>query len=159
MNLWWWRTRNGDWAGVLCQFLNSHRPGGQQTRNSERSVIVGKVLKETKTCLPEDCMIVLFLGNSTYYKNHLRRCGWGGTNGKEPACQWRLDVRHTNSIPGSGRSLGEGNGNQLQYSCLENPMDRGAWWATVHRFAWSWTQLKRLSTSWHGWNRAGFQVR
>ena len=36
------------------------------------------------------------------------------------------------SIPGSGRSPGEGNGNSLQYSCLENPMDRGAWWATVH---------------------------
>ena len=39
----------------------------------------------------------------------------------------------THSIPGSGRSPGEGNGNPLQYSCLENPMDRGAWWATVHR--------------------------
>ena len=38
------------------------------------------------------------------------------------------------SIPGSGRSPGEGNGNLLQYSCLENPMDRGAWWATVHGF-------------------------
>ena len=36
------------------------------------------------------------------------------------------------SIPGSGRSPGEGNGNPLQYSCLENPMDRGVWWATVH---------------------------
>ena len=36
------------------------------------------------------------------------------------------------SIPGSGRSPGEGNGNPLQYSCLENPMDRGDWWATVH---------------------------
>ena len=36
------------------------------------------------------------------------------------------------SIPGSGRSPGEGNGNPLQYSCLENPMDGGAWWATVH---------------------------
>ena len=35
-------------------------------------------------------------------------------------------------IPGSGRSPGEGNGNPLQYSCLENPMDRGAWWSTVH---------------------------
>ena len=35
-------------------------------------------------------------------------------------------------IPGSGRPLGEGNGNPLQYSCLENPMDRGAWWATGH---------------------------
>ena len=37
------------------------------------------------------------------------------------------------SIPGSARSTGEGNGNPLQYSCLENPMDGGAWWATVHR--------------------------
>ena len=36
------------------------------------------------------------------------------------------------SIPGSGRSSGEGNGNPLHYSCLENPVDRGAWWATVH---------------------------
>ena len=39
------------------------------------------------------------------------------------------------SNPGSGRSPGDGNGNPLQYSCLENPMDRGAWWATVHRVA------------------------
>ena len=39
------------------------------------------------------------------------------------------------SIPGSGRSSGGGNGNLLRYSCLENPMDRGAWWATVHRAA------------------------
>ena len=45
------------------------------------------------------------------------------------------DVRDMGSIPGSGRSLGGGHGNQLQYSCLENPMDRGAWWATVHRVA------------------------
>ena len=42
------------------------------------------------------------------------------------------DVRDAGSIPGSERSPGEGNGNPLQYSCLENPMDRGAWWATVH---------------------------
>ena len=43
-------------------------------------------------------------------------------------------------IPGSGRSPGEGNGNPLQYFCLENPMDRGAWWATVHRVAKSRTR-------------------
>ena len=41
-------------------------------------------------------------------------------------------------IPGLGRSPGEGNGNPLQYSCLGNPMDRGAWWAIVHRGAKSW---------------------
>ena len=49
------------------------------------------------------------------------------------------------SIPGLGRSPGGGHGNPLQYSCLENPVDRGAWWAMVHRAAKSWIQLKRLS--------------
>ena len=43
------------------------------------------------------------------------------------------DVRVVSSIPGSGRSPGGGYGNPLQYSCLENSMDRGAWWATIHR--------------------------
>ena len=45
------------------------------------------------------------------------------------------------SFPGSGRSPGVGNGNPFQYSCLENPMDRGVWWVTVHDIAKSWTQL------------------
>ena len=49
-------------------------------------------------------------------------------------------------IPGSGRSPGGGHGNPLQYCCLENPMARGAWWATVHGVAKSRSQLKRLST-------------
>ena len=43
------------------------------------------------------------------------------------------DIRDVGSIPGSGRSLGGGHGNPLQYSCLEKPMDTGAWWATVRR--------------------------
>ena len=51
------------------------------------------------------------------------------------------------SVPGSGRSPGEGNGNPLQCSCLENPRDGGAWWATVHGAAQSRTRLKRLSSS------------
>ena len=55
------------------------------------------------------------------------------------------DERDKGLIPESGRSPEEGNGNPLQDSCLESPMDRGAWWTTVHRFAKSWTQLKRLS--------------
>ena len=45
------------------------------------------------------------------------------------------DIRDAGFIPGLGRSPGEGNGNPLQYPCLENPMVRGAWWATVHRVA------------------------
>ena len=52
-------------------------------------------------------------------------------------------------IPGSGRSPGEGNGNPLQYSGLENPMDGGAWWATVHGVAKSRTQLTSLSLSFY----------
>jgi len=47
----------------------------------------------------------------------------------------------TSLIPGSGRSPGGGNGNPLQYSCLENPMDRGGWWAIVHGVTKSWTRL------------------
>ena len=58
------------------------------------------------------------------------------------------DIRDTGSIPGLGRSPGEGNGNPLQYPCLENPMDRGAWWVTVHRVAKSQTRQKRLSKQW-----------
>ena len=52
------------------------------------------------------------------------------------------DLRDAGSILVSGRSSGGGHDHPLQYSCLENPMDRGAWWATVHRVAESWTQLK-----------------
>ena len=59
------------------------------------------------------------------------------------------DIRDTGSIPGSGRSPGGGPSNPLQYSCLENPMDRGAWWATVHGVAKSWTQMKQLNTHIH----------
>ena len=58
-------------------------------------------------------------------------------SGKESICQ----ARDTGSIPGLGRSAGEGNGNTLQYSCLGNPMDRGIWRATVHRVAKSQTRL------------------
>ena len=54
-------------------------------------------------------------------------------------------VRGVGLIPRLGRSSGGGNGNSLQYSCLEDPMDRGAWWAMVHTVAKSWTQLKQLS--------------
>ena len=54
------------------------------------------------------------------------------------------------SISGLGRSPGEGNGNPLQYPCLENPMDRGAWWATVHGVAKSQTWLKWLSRQAYG---------
>ena len=56
-------------------------------------------------------------------------------------------LRDTGSIPGSGRSPGVGNGTPLQYSCLENHMDRGAWWTMSHRVAKSQRRLKQLSTA------------
>ena len=56
------------------------------------------------------------------------------------------DVKDMDSIPGSGRSPGEGNGSPPQYSYLENPVDRGAWSATVHGVAKSQTRLKQLNT-------------
>ena len=62
----------------------------------------------------------------------------GSSDDKAPA----YNAGDPGSIPGLGRSSGEGNGNPLQYPCLENPMDGGTWWATtVHGIAKSWTQL------------------
>ena len=65
-----------------------------------------------------------------------------GSDGKESA----YNAGRTGLISGSGRSSGEGNGNPLQYSCLENPMDRGAWWATVHGVTKIWTRLSNTFT-------------
>ena len=60
------------------------------------------------------------------------------------------DIKVVGSIPGLGRSPGGGHGNSLQYSCLENPLDRGTWWAMVYRVAKSQTQQKQLSMHRHG---------
>ena len=61
----------------------------------------------------------------------------GGTVVKNPSA----NAENAGSIPGLGRSPGGGNGNPLQYSCLEKPMHRRTWWAKVHAVAKSWTQL------------------
>ena len=66
--------------------------------------------------------------------NHLRGCFPDGSAGKEPICNAK-DTGDTGSIPRSRGAPKGGNGNSLQYSCLKNPMDRGAWWATVHGVA------------------------
>ena len=70
----------------------------------------------------------------------------GGTVVKNPPANAR-DERDTGLIPGSRRSPGEENGNLLQYSCLENPRDRGAWWARVHR-----VEKSRTPLSMHAWS-------
>ena len=66
----------------------------------------------------------------------------GGSDGKAST----YNARDLGSIPGSGRAPGEGNGNPLQYSCLENPMDRGAWQATVHGVTKSRTRLSDFTS-------------
>ena len=66
----------------------------------------------------------------------------GGSEDKASACH----AGDQGLIPGLGRSPGEGNGNPLQYSCLENPMDGGAWWATVHGVTKSRTRLSDFTS-------------
>ena len=69
----------------------------------------------------------------------------GGSEVKASAC----NVGDLGSIPGSGRSSGDGNGNPLQYSCPESPMDGGAWWAAVHGVARSRTRLSNFTLTFH----------
>ena len=73
-------------------------------------------------------------------------CFPGDSDGKEFPC----NAGATCSIPGSGRSLGKRNGNPLQYSCLENPIGRGTWWATVHGVAKSQTRLSNYHLHFSG---------
>ena len=70
---------------------------------------------------------------------------------KESACNAGDVAKAVGSILGSGRSPGKGNGNPLQYSYLGNSMGRGAWWATVHGVAKSWTRLSNLTATLDGW--------
>ena len=70
------------------------------------------------------------------------KCIQGGPSDKEPLPANAEDVRDAGSIPGSGRCPSRRRGNPLQYSCLENPIDRGPWQATVHGVTQSWTRLK-----------------
>ena len=80
---------------------------------------------------------------SEFWKEIMREMSFSdGCDGKESAC----NAGDLSSIHGSGKSSGEGNGNSLQHSCLENPRDRGAWWATVHGVAKSSDMTELLST-------------
>ena len=84
--------------------------------------------------------------NSYGWRRYINMCTyiyflWGfpdGASGKNLPAIAR-DLRDVGWIPGLGRSTGGGHDNPLQHSCLENPMDRGAWWATVHRVTQRWT--------------------
>ena len=105
-----------------CGILTTGRPG----KTLGISILLGFIMDcwgpveilDQQTCW-EAANICMNLGSTGGFPH--------SSVGKEFACS----AGDLGSIPGSGRSLGEGNGNLLQYSCLENPMDRGAWWATV----------------------------
>ena len=78
----------------------------------------------------------------------------GGTSDKEPPANTG-DIRDMGSVLGSGRFPGRGHGNPLLYSCLENPIDRRAWWVTVHSVAKSQTGLRCLSMQHIGTRKTG----
>ena len=85
------------------------------------------------------CELIAYLCNSTHWR--CQGLPWW-LSGKDSTCS----AGDEGSIPGSGRFLGEGNGKPPQYSCLENPMDRGAWYATVYGVAKSWTRLSDFTS-------------
>ena len=97
----------------------------------------GNILEEGRVCVPglrsvPECL----WWHSCYWVSQL--LGFPGSSDCKVSAYNAGDL---GSIPRSGRLPGEGNGIPLQYSCLENPMDRGAWWATAHGVAKSWTRL------------------
>ena len=141
---WWWDWPCGEHvAGRLSKLfstLESSFPIIHQSQHLTRLfsfrtvadcwVLLSRNLAERKT---ELSYLSLLLGESCFSL-------WGfpsGSGGKESACS----VGDQGLIPGSGRYPGEGNGNPLQYSHLGNPMDRGAWWTTVHEVTKSQTWL------------------
>ena len=84
--------------------------------------------------------------NAAHYASLIMAWASQMARGKESTCQFRRRRRCRFNPLDGGRSPGGGHGNPLQYSCLENPMDRGAWWATVHGVPKCWTRLKQHST-------------
>ena len=112
----------------------TEEPGGPQSMRSQR---VGHNWVTENACTH----MLLTLQSKFWTSDHLILGFPGGSDGKVSAC----NTEDLGSIPESGRSPGKGNGNPLQYPCLENPMDRGAWWATVHEVAKSWTRLSNFT--------------
>ena len=83
------------------------------------------------------CWYFIISNYQNVYCEHTKLATPGGSDGKTSAC----NEGDPGLIPGLGRSPGKGNDNSLQYSCLKNSRDRGAWWAAVHGVANSWTRM------------------
>ena len=117
---------------------------GQNTGVGSLSLLQGTFLiPESNGGLPH-CRQILYQWS---YEGRLEVTKlWRSSEVKASAC----NAGDLGSIPGSGRSPGEGNGTLLQYSCLEKPMDGGAWWATVHRVAKSRPRLSDFTSPHQG---------
>ena len=131
---------------TLCDPMDHSPPGSSvhgilQARIFERA----SMLYSRGSSWPRDQTQVCCIAGS-FFTIWATRGFPGGSSGKDPTCQWG-DVRDMGSVPGLGRSPGEGNSNPLQNSCLENSMDRGAWWAMVHGVTKNWTGLIFFSLS------------
>ena len=111
----------------------------QQGEKAHRALSRGNQGKAAESPLPVESHRAAYLiplaSNTNKYE--VLRYSPGDSVVKNPAA----NIEDTSSIPGSGRSPGEGSGSPLQYSCLGHPTDRGAWWATVYGVSKSWTQL------------------
>ena len=122
----------------------TEKPGGLQSMRSQKS---GTQLKRLSTCersgAEESCE------ETTWTPNWNQYCRWKW--GHEFKKCYKSKTENTVYFSFLRLLQGEGSGNTLQYSCLENPRDRGAWWAAVHRVAQSRTQLKWLSM--HAWEK------
>ena len=118
--------------------------------NRGRSVDHSRSLIEERDCSLE---VNLNIQTASYFEIWGKLTCWGKSHGRRslvgcsPWDRWELDTTERLRFHFSLSCIGEGNGNPLQCSCLENPRDGGAWWAAVCGVMRSWTQLKRLSSS------------
>ena len=145
----WWNSGSSQSSlvrstpgGIVCH-LRGWRSQSAQGRDGAWPV------RESECRNPSEIELALAILGATGFLYYLMIClterglpQW--LSGKESACHAGASG-DTGLIPGSGRSPGGGNGSVLQHPCLENPMDRGAWRATVHRVSKSWTWLKQPS--------------
>ena len=117
--------------------------------NTVKIITVLTLLQSKKENSSEKCRSFLSISVHTHTHTLVYWGFPGGTSGKEPSCQCGKCMKDAGLTPGSGRSPEGGHGNPLQYPCLENPMDRGPWWAAVYTVTQSWTRLKQLNTRTH----------
>ena len=119
------------------------------------SLLLNMLFRLVITFLPKSkCLLISWLQSPSavilpllYCKTYIHKCNYMGFSSDSVVKNSPGNAGDAGSIPGLARFPGEGNGNPLQYSCLEKPMDRGAWQATVHGITKSWTQLSDWTTT------------